>query len=164
MKTKRAQMDILAFAVLFLAIIIIAPIAFNLFFTIMDSVGTQFNAISNQSANAVAHVKNVYTGFFDFAVVSVFIVNVLLLLVSSFLVMVHPAFVVFFALFCMFTMIFVPQLLVVAEGVWGADTISTTTVYMPVTQFLFEHYGLILLIVMIITGIVMYAKLRSYQT
>ena len=161
---KRAQMDILAFAVMIIGLIIIAPIVLNLFYTIMDSVGSQFNVISNQSANAVAYVKNTYTGFFDFVVIGIFVFNVLLLFVSSFLVAIHPAFVVFYILLCMFTMIFVPQLLITAEGIWGADTISTTTVYIPVTQFLMDHYGLILLIIMIITGIIMYAKLRSYQS
>ena len=148
MINKKAQMDILAFAVVLIGLVILAPIVLNLFFTIMDSVGTQFNEISNQSANAVASVKNTYTGFFDFVVIGIFVFNALLLFVSAFLVAVNPAFVVFYVLLCLFTIIFVPQLLVAAESIWGADIISTTTVYMPVTQFLMNHYGLILMIIM----------------
>lgn len=164
MNDRKAQMDVLVFAVVFMGLIIVAPIIFNIFFTVMDEVGTQFNEISNKSGSAVAHVKNVYTGFFDFVVVSIFAFNVLLLLVSAFLVAVNPAFAVFFVLLSAFTMIFVPELLVAAEGIWGAPIISDTTVYMPVTQFLFEHYGLIMVMIIIITGIITYAKLRAYQS
>jgi hypothetical protein len=160
---KKGQADIITFMILAVVIVIIAPVVMMIFNTSVQGFTAGFNSVDNSTANQLATMNNKFNSMYDLVVISVFIVNIILLFLTSFLVEVHPLFLVFYILTCVFAMIFIPATLTGAEGIWGANVISGYTTYLPATQFILDNYGAVMLVVMVITGIITYAKLRGGQ-
>jgi hypothetical protein len=160
---RKGQADIVTFMILAVVIVIIAPVVMMIFNTSVQGFTAGFNSIDNSTANQMATMNNNFNSMYDLIVISVFIVNIILMFITAFLVEVHPAFLVFYIFTCVFAMIFIPATLTGAEGIWGANVISGYTNYLPATQFILDNYGSVMLVVMVITGIITYAKLRGGQ-
>lgn len=160
---KKGQIDMVFFMVLAVMIIIIAPIMMTVFRTAVGGFSDGLANVNSGAAATVDVIENKFIGFYDILVVCVLLVNILMLFIMAFLVDVHPAFLMFYILTCVFSMIFIPVLLETAENIWTADTISGYTSSLPMTQFFLDNYSIIMLIVMVITGIITYAKIRGYQ-
>lgn len=159
----KAQADIITFAVLAVVIIIIAPIMMTVFRESVGGFTSGLNAVSNSTANEAAKIGNTFTSMYDIVVITVFLVALIMLIVTSFLIEVHPIFIVFYILTAIFTMTFIPSLLQPAESIWSSDIISAYTVHLPMTQFILDNYSAIMLVVIVLTGIITYAKIRGSQ-
>lgn len=157
----KAQAEIITFAILAIVIIIIAPIMMTIFRESIGGFTTGLNAVSNSSAKEVAKMGNVFTSMYDIVVISVFLVALIMLIITSFLIEVHPIFIIFYILTAIFSMIFIPTLLQPAESIWEADVISAYTIHFPMTQFILDNYSAIMLVVIVLTGIIIYAKIRG---
>ena len=160
---KKAQADIVTFAVVVIVLIIIAPVLLKIVTSSVGGFVGGLNVVDNRSANTVAVIQNQFTSFWDIIIVSAMFASIILMLVTSFLVPVHPIFIFLYIITCFLTMVFMPQLIQIANGVWGASGISDVSIHLPITQFIMEYYPIILLAVMIITGIIMYSKAQGGQ-
>lgn len=162
--SKKAQFDIMTLGIILIFIFIIAPIAFKMTTSVTSKFASQLNVISNKSAENVAQIENKFTTWWDTVIIIAIVGNIILLIISAFLIFVHPAFILVFILMSMLTMIFVPQLLSAPDAVWSNAGISDVTVHLPMTQFFMDHFGVILLAVIILTGIVLYTKLQQNRS
>lgn len=164
--SKKAQIgfDITAIAIVLIFIFIIAPIALKMTTSVTSKFSSAINPISNKSANTVAAIETKFTSWWDTVIMIAIVGNIILLIISSFLVFVHPAFILVFILMSMLTMIFVPQLLNAPDAVWSNQGIATVTPNLPMTQFVMEHFGAILLAVIILVGIILYTKFQQNRT
>ena len=159
--SKKAQFDIMTLGIILIFIFIIAPIAFKMTTSVTSKFASAINPMSNKSATMVAQIENKFTSWWDTVIIIAIVGNIILLIISAFLIFVHPAFILVFILMGMLTMIFIPQLLTAPNAIWSNEGISDVTTHLPMTQFFMDHLGVILLAVIIITGIVLYSKLQQ---
>jgi hypothetical protein len=161
---KKGQLDIpiIGFVVVVLILLFLAPFMLKIVRT--GTTGFQ-TAIGNQSEEAgenVAHVRETFTGFWDAVIALAFLANIILFLVSAFLIDVHPSFVLIFMLTGFFTLIFAPIVLDSLQQIWGLSEFSQETAQLPITSFILNHFGKIITAVMLIGGVVLYSKFKFF--
>lgn len=162
MINKKAQSDIAFFAAFLIGLVIIAPVLLMIIRTSIGGFSEGLQAAGyNYSANTVATIQESFTNFYDFLIIATMVAAIVVLIITSFLVNVHPVFILFYIIECFVSMLIMSQLVNTANTVWLNDKIAPMSIYLPATQFVMEYYGLVLLAVMILTGIIMYSKLNS---
>jgi hypothetical protein len=170
---KRGQViSIVAFFVIMLSIFILGTLLMSFVNTILQPVGDTLGTISNQFGSAVHEINNSWNKWFDYAIVVLFFLNVIVLLISSYMVDTSPVFLIVYIISVMLLVIFGGNVVSALSSIWddngafGADPIANPTginsiQYMPITQYLLNHFTLVMLGIIVISGVIMYAKFRS---
>lgn len=164
---NRGQIDIgvVSFIAVVIVIIILAPILFNIVTTITGTVGDQINATDSTAGQAMYSIKEKFVSFWDIVIILLFGLNVVLLLISAFLAPTHPLFIVLYIIFAFITVVFAPNLIDVVQKVYTQyytlqPEMSTK---LAMTEFLIDNFSLILLGVIVLSGVIMYARIRYSQ-
>lgn len=168
MTNKKGMMGGVAFLVIILAVmIILSPIILKVGVSVMTAAQNQFSQIdsSNRSASTVGFVKTRLTGTFDWVIMLLFLFDFLLLLVSSFLIDVHPAFIIIYIIGAFCLVVTVPYTMVAAEKIYSMGTFNPSiTQYLPMTEFFMNNFGVVVVAILVVTGIVMYAKIKYFSS
>jgi hypothetical protein len=168
MNNKGQISSIFFFIGMIVVIILIAPILLKLGTEILGKTSTQLSIIgngNNMSADAVTYTKNKLTGVMDWFVILLFIVDTLALFISAFLIDVYPAFVVIYIFGALALVLTAPYLIVTAEKLYDMEQFSgagsnNIVQYIPMTQFIMNNFGIVIVMILVITGILIYAKIR----
>ena len=148
---NRGQFGIVTFVGIFIVLLALAPILLNIVTSIGG--GVQDN-IENIDANAGAKMEEPITKFtqmWDYVIVFVFTINLILLLITSFFIDTHPIFVLLYIFFGFLIMVFTPYVRDVADTLWDTPRYITdgTINNLSLTGFLLDNYGIILLNIII---------------
>lgn len=169
--TKKGQLGGVAFFVVFLALVILlAPVILKVAITMMDSVGTKFSAIdsTNKSSDLVTFTKGKLTGTMDWAIMFFVILNILLLIVTAFLIDVHPAFLIIYIIGAFVLVLGAPYTIMASEKVYAMSQFSVGTEnviqYIPMTEFMLNNFGVVIMGVLVLTGIIMYGKVKLFAS
>jgi len=165
---NKGQLSGVAFFIMLVIImIIVAPIILKVGFTILDTTSTQLSTIdsTNVSSDNVNFVKNKIVGTFDWTIMVLVVINMLVLLVTAFLIDIHPAFLVIYIIGAFAMVITLPYTMSIAEKIYGSTQFSVgadnVVQYIPMTEFMLNNFGTIMVGILILSGIIMYAKFRS---
>ena len=162
MNSKGQVASIIVFFAIVIGIFILSIILLKVTNTIL----TPFQAnIGNMSAKAgadVSYIQNKFVTWWDWVIILVFLLNALLLFVSVFLVDVHPAFLFLYILAVLFLMIFGSVAQTAVEKIWTQPDFATEAGQMPLTQYLINNLGIVILIIIVLSGILMYAKIKYF--
>jgi hypothetical protein len=158
-KRKKGQAEgIIVFFALAVAILIVSIIILR----IVNSVLTPFAPIiGNMSAPAGATVTAVQHSFgtwWDYFIILLLCLNVFTLLVSSFMVDIHPAFVIVYILAILVLVVMGNFALGALDQVWfhvGRNSIEGPQTQLQ--QFVINHFQ------MLLWGIIMYAKIKFFS-
>jgi hypothetical protein len=167
---KKAQIQsIIFFAGLVLMLLIAAPIIMKMTNQVLGKFGTSL--ASSPSTNltaatgAVTKVQTVFTTSFDWIIMFLLLFNIVLLLITAFLVDVHPAFLIIYIIALVFLFIFAPMILDAVTNIWDymdavAPSSPSLQTYMPMVGWVKDHYTIFILGIAILSGIIMYGKFR----
>jgi len=168
--SKKGQIQsIIFFAAMVLMLVIVAPLLMKMTTTVVSKFGTAIasNPSTNISAatSAITKVQTSFTNTFDWVLMFFFIFNVILLLITAFLVDVHPAFLVVYIVALVFLFIFAPTIMDAAGDIWDymdavAPTSPSLESTMPMMAFIKDHYTTVVFGLAILSGIIMYGKYR----
>lgn len=170
MKSKKGQIEgIITFVVITLILLFLAPILFKVTLTPIDKFTSSISSVdsTNKSVEASSFIRGKFTGMMDWVFMFVFIFSVVLLLISSFLVDIHPAFLIvyFIAAFCLIA--FAPSVLTALDMFYNDPTFVTddygtnfVTSYLPMTNFLHDHFGGVITGIILLSALIMYGKFR----
>jgi hypothetical protein len=154
------------FVLIVIALVIAAPLLLKVGLTIMDKTSDSLSILdtSNQSSSFIGDVRNKTTSVFDWAVMLIIFANLLLLLVSSFLIDVHPAFLIIYIIMACLLVLTAPYTMSIAEKLYDMEGIGygdgAVTQYIPMTNFVLQNFGYILVGIIVLSGIIIYAKIR----
>lgn len=158
-KKKKGEFTPAAFFVLIVVLIVIAPIILKVINSatggVIDAVNQTMPSAANEGTIAVAKVTNL----FDYLVLIAMLVTMVLLFVSSFFIDTHPVFIVIYIMAAFVLILLAPNVLDAVDDVWGK--FPTESGQLPFTDFMRQHLVGFLLGIMIITGIIMYAKFKA---
>jgi len=168
-KNKKAQIDF-APAVLIaviLGLIIMAPIMLRIIGIVSGTFFTQMNSTApNAVADASDAVDKVYN-FFDYLIIIGMFINIILLFISAWFIDTNPIFIIFYIMFAFIFFLFVPSLLDSVDTVWtkidglsSLDTWESSDLNLDFTDFIRSNMTLFSLIIIALTGIIMYAKFK----
>jgi hypothetical protein len=159
---KRAAIGgIVAFIGITIVLLMLAPIILKVVTIPLGKFPTSIAPISNQSAEATTYGLNKINSLFDIVIVAVFFFNILLLLVSSFLIDIHPAFLIVYIVAGFFLFMFVPAFEAIIGSFLDNPSFSDVMTFLPMTKFIYDNFAMLMLGVFFITGLVMFAKFKG---
>lgn len=166
---KKAQVEFSpAVAISFIiALFILAPIMLRV---IGITTGKFFSVMNETAPYAVAQaspaVDKVYN-FFDYLIIIGMTINILILFISAWFIDTNPIFIIFYIIFAFILFLFIPNLLdavdkvyIQMNGLSTYDVWGDTSLPLQYTQFAREHMIELSLIIIVLTGIIMYAKIK----
>ena len=161
---KKAQLavPIITMAIIIIGLIFIAPMILKM----VNAVVTPFQSvIGNQSSFAgesVGVVQNTFVNMWDWVIFIAIILNIMLFLVSAFLIDTHPAFIFVFILAGFFMVLFAPTIVEDAVGrMWDMSAFDTERTQLPVTEFVKDYFGAIMVGIMVLGGVILYARVKA---
>ena len=169
MNKQGQALSIVFFFIIVLGVFIVAVLVMSLVNTVLDPFRTQISTISNESGATVGQIQNSFNGVWDWIVVILFGLNLILLFISSFMVDIHPAFLILYIISVLFLFLFGSTILgslndlIDPSGIFGTGNVSAggnALGNMPVTSWLLNNFTLVMLGVVILSGVIMYAKFK----
>lgn len=167
---KKAQLSsIIAFIGVVILLIIMTPIILKVGYTMLNTTQTNFANLdsTNKSVDVISSTKNTMTNSLDWAVMILIILNMLLLFVTAFLIDVHPAFVIIYIIGAFVLVLTAPYTIIVAEKIYGMSDFAGAggvTQYIPMLEFMVNNFGVFIVGVLVMTGIIMYAKIKFFAS
>jgi hypothetical protein len=162
-KNKRGQFGIVTFVGLFLVLLFLAPILLKM---VREPISKFSDAIGNQNEEAAAAVDSIegtFTNLWDMVILIAFLINILLLFISSFFIDTNPIFFVFYILTVFLLVVFAPNILDAVNRVWDEPAFNEETgIHLVLTSFLLNNFGAVVLSIIILSGIIMYAKIKLF--
>jgi hypothetical protein len=165
--SKKAQAEsIIIFFVLMVAILIVSIIVLRL----TNSIITPFSAQLNNSGNpvmqtasqAVNYAQSKFSSTWDWAIILILLVNLLILFISSFMIDIHPAFVIIYIFAGIFLFIFGNFALGALDAIWGGVGTAVETAQTPLEQFIINNFQYLMIGIYVVTGIIIYAKIKLF--
>lgn len=162
---KSGQLDfpIIQLVIVIFAIILIAIITLKVWNSIQTPLMAQVQNLSvggQQAAQAGNYVFNTGINFWDKFLITVFVIQVLLLLVSAFLVDTHPFWLVFWIILCFMTVLFAPNVIASLDKLYEDPNFALEYDQLTYINNLRIHFAEYLLGIMVFSGVIVYAKLK----
>jgi hypothetical protein len=161
MNNKASISGIVAIVGILIVLLILAPVMLKVITIPLNKFTTALSPISNQSAEAVNFGTNKINSLFDIVIVVIFFFNIILMLISSFLIDIHPAFLIVYVVAGFILFMIIPSFEAIAGAFLDNTNFSDVVAYLPMTYFLYTNFAKIMVGVFFITGIVMFAKFRG---
>jgi len=172
---KRAQVEFgpAVLIAVIIGLLILAPVMIRIIGTVTGTFFTQMNDTApiavSEASTAVDKVYN----FFDYLIVIAMFINIIMLFISAWFIDTNPLFIILYIMFAFIFFLFIPNLLdavdqvwtkmdsVSAQDTWGdTDALSDTLGF---TDFIRRYMMVFSLLVIFLTGIIMYAKIKLTQ-
>tara|TARA_Y100000310_G_C20563642_1_gene754349 strand:- start:313 stop:828 length:516 start_codon:yes stop_codon:yes gene_type:complete len=159
---KRGQViSIVGFFVIVLAVFILAVLLISFTNTILNPVALEIGNVSEQAGASVTAVNDSMNKWWDIFIALLFFLNVIVLMFSSFMVDIHPAFLLIYVIAVFFLIIFGGNMLTAVGDLWSdTGSFANGVAEMPLTVWLLNHYTTVILAIVILSGVVMYAKFK----
>ena len=147
-----------------IVLLVLAPILLDV---VTTTVGEFSDALNNTDTNAAATVNSIETSFvnlWDLVLVLFFGLNIILLLLSAFFIDTHPAFVIIYIMMAFFVLVFAPNVLDAVDEIWSQTQYAEETgLYLTGMNFILAYFETIVLGIIVMSGIVMYAKFKYFS-
>ena len=161
-------MPIITFAIIVIMLILLAPIILKIVRGTLTPFSNSLGNMSGQGGDIakenVNYVMGVFVNFWDGVVMFAFLLAVILLFVSAFLIDVNPFFMILYIFVLLLTIIFAPEILGAVDRIYEANAYAEEVALVPFMDFLRLNFGLILTVIGILTMIVIYAKIRYFPS
>lgn len=165
---KKGQLDypIITFFILVFGLILLAPIMLKIFINIRDPISNNFGNMSGQGGQLAQanfnSVINTGINFWDKIITAAFILAVLLLFVSAFLIDTHPFFIILYIALNLMLILFAPDIVDSLGNIYDNANFATEVAQLTFINYIRVHFGLILVAIMVITGIIIYGKVALF--
>jgi hypothetical protein len=171
-KRKKANVEfspIILIAVV-IGLLIFAPIMLRIVGIVTGQFFTQMNQTAPSAvAEASTAVDKVYN-FFDYLIVIAMFINIIGLFISAWFIDTNPVFIVLYIMFSFIFFLFIPNLLDAVDAVWGKmedasvhDQWGSSSLNLTYTDFIRRNMMMFALIIIMLTGILIYAKFKLTQ-
>lgn len=169
MKNKRGQLDnpVIAFVVIIFGLLIFAPVMLKIFVNVDTSVGNSLGNLSGQQGVIAARnfnaVSDTLITFWDKVIIAAFVLAVLLLLVSAFLIDAHPFFVILYIFLNFMLILFIPSMVTALDHIYDSANFAVEIARLGFLDTLRQNFTVFVVGIMIITGIIIYGKLAFFN-
>lgn len=164
LKSNKSQASIWVWFTVIIGMFIALPIVTYLVMTPIQEVANQINATNTRAATAGTNVLTHFTNFWDSIIIFTFLILTLLLFISAFFIDTHALFVVLYIISALVLIIIAPAVTQLSDAVWGMSQFASATSLMPMTDFIRTHIYGITLSIIILSGIIMYAKFKYFNS
>lgn len=162
MLNKQGSNSIVGFLVIAITMLILGVILLYIITAIFSPLATQFGTLNPEAGNILTFILNTFTNFWDWVIVLVVMLHMILLFVSAFLVDTHPVFTIFYIMNCFASILVGNVLLRLVNAIYDNPNFVTTVASLPYSDFLRTNFIYFYLGVIVLSGIVVYGKVRYF--
>lgn len=156
--------SVIIFFAIMIGVFIISIVILKLSNSILGPMQTSVGNVSETAGTNVGYIKDTFANWWDYVIVLLFLLNVILLFISAFLVDINPAFLFLYIIALIFLFSLGTAALEAMDTIWSATDFSTEAGQLPITQFLVDNFAIVMLGVVILSGVIMYAKFKINKT
>lgn len=166
MMNKKGQTfsGFMLFAVIVIGLLVASPFLIKFFTSPVEKFGDAVGAISPEAGQAVDFVQDKTLSFWDSVVLFMFLILFIVLIVSSFLIDVHPFFVVIYIISGVLFFAFAPAIQPMMEKIYASPTLSTEVSYIPALEFLVGNFWPVMLGIFIFSGVIIFVKVSLFSS
>lgn len=158
---RRGQVgSVVFFVVVIITLLLMAPIFLKIVTVPLTQFSGSLQNISNQSAQQVSGLASSVNNTADILFSGLFLMNLLILLISSFIVDIHPAFFVVYIILAIVLVSLAPNYKEALTGIYNNAQFSGEVANLPITSFLVNNFEMVLFICLMLTAIIIYAKFK----
>jgi hypothetical protein len=161
---KKAQAEgIITFFALAIAILIVSIIVLRLVNEILTPLTPIIGNYSAPAGTTVSEIHSSFTIWWDYVIVLLLAINIIVLFISSFMVDIHPAYVLIYIVAVLFLILMSNFMIGAVDNVWyhvGRASIEGTQT--PLQQFIINNFQMIMLGIILLSGVLMYAKIKYF--
>lgn len=157
---------LITFVILVFGLFFIAPIMLKLFHEVQDPVNRalnqtmQGNLVAQENFNSVIQVG---INFWDKVIVMAFILAIVLLLISAFLIDTHPFWVILYIFLSFMLVLFSPDIMGALDKIYTMDAFVEPVANLVWVNLLRVHFAEFLVGLIVITGIIIYGKIFIFR-
>jgi len=165
---KKGQIDypIITLIVIIVSLLILAPVVLKIFNSIKTPMSDQ---LANVSGGDIASqnfntVMNTATNFWDKVIFAAFILAVILMLISAFLIDTHPFWIILYIFISFMVVLFAPDIVGSLSNIYDSANFATEIAQLTYVNTLRTYFGEFLIGVFVITGIIMFGKIWLFPS
>lgn len=169
MKNKKGQLayPIITFVGIIFGLILLGPIMLKMF----NSIQAPFSdALLNQSdgggvaaAAGFNKVMDTATTFWDKVLVAAFVLSLLLLFISAFLIDTHPVWIILYIFISFMLVMFAPDIVGTLSNIYDSPQFVDEVNQLTFFSTILTHFGEFLVGIIVVTGIIMYGKIKFFS-
>lgn len=161
---RKAQLDhpVILFVIIGFGLLLFAPIIMKVFLTTSSSVGSALGNVTGSGTLAKGNfdkVINTAVSFWDKVIVFSFIIAIILMFVSAFLIDVHPFWIFLYIFISFMLVLFTPNIISALDGIYGSSQFTSEVAQLPFTDSIRNNFMVFLVGIIVITGIIIYGKI-----
>lgn len=160
-ETKKGQIDIISFVYVFIGVILIGIMVLYTLNNVVGKMSETLNSTSVEASNRMESIKTTFVSFWDKIIGVAYIINVVMMFVFAYGVVTSPIYALFYIISAIFTLIFAPYAIAPVETIFGLDTFTTEVSQLTITSFLLSKFGVLILGVIVVSGILMYIRAKN---
>jgi hypothetical protein len=161
---KKGQIDypIITWIVIVFGLLLLAPIILKVFNSIKTPMSSALGNVTGGGEIARDNfntVMNTAVNFWDKVVIAAFILATILLLVSAFLIDTHPFWLILYIFISFMVIMFAPSIMGALDNIYNSSSFASESAALSFMNTLRTNFGIILMGIMVITGIIIYGKI-----
>jgi len=165
-RNKKAQLDnpVIAVAISLIALIIMGIVIMKVYLSIQAPVMDGFKnlTIGGETASTnFNHVLTVGITSMDYIILAFFVIMVIMMFISSFMIESHPIFLILYIGITFLFFMVAPSIIKSADELYESALFVNEVSYLPILDYIRTYYGELVIGLMVVTGIIIYGKLRS---
>jgi len=160
---KKAQMEspIISFIVVVVILLVMAPFILKIFNSVLTPFASGVGNVSAEAGARVTHIKDTFITFWDMVIMIAYLISLILLFITAFLVDTHPVFLILFIIFGVFTFMFAPSIMEMVDEIYNNPELALEVSQLPMLDFIREYFVGIMVGIYFVVGIIVYAKFRG---
>jgi hypothetical protein len=161
---NKAQFNnpIVMFALIIIGLIIVVPLTLKIINSVKTPMHEVYGNMSSEAGNIAQkntdYVFGVASGVWDKVSIFFFIFALLVLIISAFLIDTSVFWVIVYILVSFFVILFTPNIVASLDVLYTGTTFGIEGGQLTFMSWLRDHYGEVLVGVMVLTGIIIYGK------
>lgn len=163
-KKGQIEIPVAVFIFLIVGLVILAPFCLKIMRAILQPMGNSLADISPMANISAQHVVTTVTNFWDFGIMFAFLIITIMMFVSAYFIDVHPLFIIFYIILGFIMFLTITPMQDLFTNMYDASLVPDMTGEinaLPMTHFLASYFWAICLVLFVISGIIMYGKLRQ---
>jgi len=171
-KNKKANVDFGPIVLIAIAIslFIFAPIMIRVIGTTTGTFFKQMNETAPEAVREASGAVDKVYNFFDYLIVIVLVINIILLFISAWFIDTNPVFIVLYIMFAFIMILFLPNLMDAVDRVWEKaedmgeyDTWEGSSMNLTFTDWIRRNMMMMMIVIIVLTGIITYAKFKLVE-
>jgi len=154
---------LITFVIVVIMLLLVGPIILKVVTGTLTPFATALNNSGGGGEIAganVTHVKNVFVNFWDGILIIGFLIVILMLFMSAFLIDASPFFMILYIIMFFLTVVFSPAVLGIVNGIYDSAVYVDEVAMLGFLDFIRLNFGIIITVIGVISMIIIYAKLR----